>query len=203
MRHFYPGIYLGWVALAAAHDHDLTTDTAGEDELAPEPAELLAPERRLSTISNPGFETGYSGSGYSYQGVTGWSSGGGTVYVRSCNGAWGGTCAAEGSYYMSLQSSSTFVAQTFPLAAGGYTLNVYLAHRPNYGGSCTVTLTLGGVAVASSSPGLGGHFSLKTWSFRQVELATARVLALGGAVRIDDFTALLGPMPRSFFFLPL
>ena len=181
MRHF-PRIYLGWLALAAAHDHGLTTDTAGEDELAHEPVKLIASERRLSTISNPGFETGYSGSGYSYQGVTGWSSGGNTVYVSSCNGDWGGTCAAEGSYYMCLQSSPSFVAQTFPLAAGGYTLNVYLAHRPNYGGSCTVTLTLGGVAVASSSPGLGGSFSLNTWSFRQVELATARVLALGGAV---------------------
>lgn len=129
------------------------------------------------SVVNSSFESGYTGSTYTYitpEGTAnysvnnnppGWNSGrtqthGGVIHVRNGNLPWGGLDSNEGNYYISLQRKDAYIEQTLSLVQGYvYNVTVKAARRSHGGDSLLIKIDGSTITTinASYSPGLGNN----------------------------------------------
>ena len=113
---------------------------------------LLTVGGNAQQLANPGFEADAVDS-YTYMTPTGWRAGGGVVVVPTGSGPWGGLVTPDGSYYVSVQGSGSFVEQTVSGLRPGTAYNVqfWTAERPGYGNAESLRVVVDGVVVMDSS----------------------------------------------------
>ena len=106
-------------------------------------------------VTNNGFESGSTTSGYQYTATCpGWvTTAGKVVFIKSSNGAWGGTAAGDGSYLLGLQNTNQGVSQSVAGHTVGkkYVLRFKSAKRSGYSDP-TLKVSIAGKEVMSFVP---------------------------------------------------